>query len=158
MRSADYYFGRLIDYVSKFNNNTVVVLTGDHGARERPLYDASEGVTGSSVFSKSCVHKIFGNDNLFTTSGIVADLSGSILDPSVVGLTSKITADHDDLITTLKDILFEVAGTQPPPTSRNGNDLIAVMRKQMENDRGTYVSNKMSTSSTHLSLEIRYKN
>lgn len=110
MRSADYYFGRLINYVSKFNNNTIVVLTGDHGARERPLYGADEHVTDSSVFSQSCVHKIFGNDNLFTTSGVIADLSGNILDPDVVGLTSKITADHDDLITTLKDILFGIAG------------------------------------------------
>ena len=51
IRSADYYFGRLINYVSKFNNNTIVVLTGDHGARERPLYTANESVTNSSVFS-----------------------------------------------------------------------------------------------------------
>lgn len=41
---------------------------------------------------------------------MIADLSENILEPDVVGVTSKITADHDDLVTTLKDILFGIAG------------------------------------------------
>ena len=114
-----------------FNNNTIVVVTGDHGARERPLYNANEHVTNSTVFSESCVHKIFGNDNLFTTSGILSDLSGKHLEPSVVGRTLRFTADHDDLITTLKDLLFEAVGIESPPTSRHGENLVDVALQQL---------------------------
>lgn len=40
IRSADYHIGRLIDYFLKIDPNTIVALTGDHGAREHPLYSA----------------------------------------------------------------------------------------------------------------------
>ena len=45
IRSADYNIGKLIDYFIKIDPNTIIALTGDHGAREAPLYASNENVT-----------------------------------------------------------------------------------------------------------------
>ena len=41
LKSADYYIGKLISYIESIDNNTIVVLIGDHGAREHPTYNAA---------------------------------------------------------------------------------------------------------------------
>ena len=76
------------------------------------------------MFSEACVHRVFGNDNMFSTSGVVADLSGKYIDDAIRGSTLRIISDHDDLITTAVDLLFNVNKKQKPPTSRHGDNLI----------------------------------
>ena len=87
------------------------MLTGDHGVREHPLYDSNESVSENMMFSSECVRRVFGNDNMFTTSGFIADLSSnSYISDDLKGTTLRIPADHDDLIGTLMDLLYEISG------------------------------------------------
>jgi arylsulfatase A-like enzyme len=72
IRSADYHIGRLVDYVLKIDPNTVVALTGDHGAREHPIYTKNENVTNETTYNSDCVNKNTGNDNMFSTSGFIS--------------------------------------------------------------------------------------
>lgn len=38
LNSADEHFGDILKYMSDLDNNTIVVLVGDHGAREHPIF------------------------------------------------------------------------------------------------------------------------
>ena len=67
---SDERIGQLINFVRTLNANTIVAITGDHGVRERDLLD-----NGVIRRNRVCYGKNFGNDNLFNTGGVIADLS-----------------------------------------------------------------------------------
>ena len=74
--------------------------------RERDLPDSSP-----LRKNKACYGKSFGNDNLFNTGGLIADLSAeqSYISSSFRNITLNVPADHDDLIVTLLDTVFAKA-------------------------------------------------
>ncbi|CAL6016033.1 Sulfatase [Hexamita inflata] len=141
IRSADHYIGKLISYIHQIDNNTLLALTGDHGAREHPVYSKNQHITNETHFDPLCVHKTGGNDNMFTTSSVIAFLNNFSLPYQNVTVSTQ--NDHDDFVTTVLHLIFSANRAQLPPTSRNGNNLFSVYK------------NKLSVSSTHNVFEFR---
>ncbi|CAL6114574.1 Sulfatase [Hexamita inflata] len=141
LRSADHYIGKLISYIHQIDNNTLLALTGDHGAREHPVYSKNQPLTNETRFDPLCVHKTNGNDNMFTTSSVIAFLNNFSL--PYQNKTIFTQNDHDDFITTILHLIFSANRAQLPPTSRNGNNLFSAYQ------------NKLSVSSTHNVFEFR---
>ena len=72
---ADYHLGRMISYIEKLDNETILLYTGDHGPREYPVMKANQIIYPGILYDSRCVRQVFGSDNMYTTSTILADLS-----------------------------------------------------------------------------------
>lgn len=72
---TDHYIAQVIENITRIDNNTIFFITGDHGAREVPLYDDTDVIdkydSMSPTFDHSCVRKPFANDELFDTTGLI---------------------------------------------------------------------------------------
>lgn len=145
-KAADkWQIGYILDWLQKNDNNTIFIITGDHGTRDIPLHDVESRVYDDVVFSGDCVHKSSGSDSFFVTSGVIGYLGD---DPVIkermyfnelAGKTLKIPADHNDLIYTIEDFISELNGTSTPPTHRRSRNLIHLTKE---------ISDKLKTEST----------
>lgn len=130
-----YQIGSVLDWLKKNDNNTIFIITGDHGTRDIPLHDVESKVYDDVVFSGDCVHKSSGSDSFFVTSGAIGYLGD---DPVIkkmmhldelAGKTLKIPADHNDLIYTVEELISELNGTAMPPTHRRSRNLIKLTKE-----------------------------
>ncbi|CAL6116281.1 Sulfatase [Hexamita inflata] len=126
----DNYVGQVVKFLQQQHNNTIVVLVGDHGAREVPLFHeerVDKADPNSAIYDNTCNSQKFSNDELFVTSGLITYLGESqylknLFEP-VSGKVVKTPTDHHDMIRTLYDIVSAHTG-KDMPSSRNGRNLI----------------------------------
>lgn len=80
LRSTDHHYAEIINFFQEFDNNTIVVLTGDHGKHEE-IDLIKQGQRINDVFQLDPQHQFrsYGSDVYFDVSSIVADLSGGKL-------------------------------------------------------------------------------
>lgn len=109
LNSADEYFGDILKYMEELDKNTIVVIVGDHGAREHPIFTKTgQHITGSTSFDKHCQFKSFGYDNMFTTSSVIGAFDEKLYDKYNIpkGVVINDFSDHDDLIYTLESMIL----------------------------------------------------
>ncbi|CAL6034537.1 Sulfatase [Hexamita inflata] len=127
---ADHYIGDVIQHLKTTNNNTILVIVGDHGAREVPLFKdvfVDPKDPDSVHYDDSCNHQPFSNDQLFATSAVISYLGDNPTIKSnfapLINKVIKAPTDHHDLIRTLYDFA-EDATQKKLPSSRNGRNLM----------------------------------
>ncbi|CAL6027324.1 Sulfatase [Hexamita inflata] len=158
----DNYVGQVVNHLKEKHNNTIVVLVGDHGAREVPLFHKNlvdRADPTSAKYDNSCNDEPFSNDELFATSGAITYLGDnrylkSLFEP-VIGKVVKVPTDHHDMIRTLYDIVGAHTGMNLP-SSRNGRNLIELATNLTQSKplrrhlslRTTMVHSEMATEDT----------
>ncbi|CAL6063404.1 Sulfatase [Hexamita inflata] len=153
----DNYVGQVIDFLQKEHSNTIVVLVGDHGAREVPLFheeNVDKADPTSSIYDNTCNNQQFSNDELFVTSGLITYLGENahlkeLFEP-VINKVVKTPTDHHDMIRTLYDIVSDYTGKYLP-SSRNGRNLIELALNLTNNKQ---LRKHMSIRTTMLHSEI----
>ncbi|CAL6060091.1 Sulfatase [Hexamita inflata] len=127
---ADNYIGQVADYLKQHHNNTIMVILGDHGAREVPLYkdeQVDKLDPNSATYDDSCNHQPFSNDQLYTTSAVISYFGDNqALKDKFDPLKSKVVkvpTDHHDMIRTIYDLSEEMTGKHLA-SSRNGRNLL----------------------------------
>ncbi|CAL5983715.1 Sulfatase [Hexamita inflata] len=159
---ADHYIGEVVDYIKQNHNNTVLVVLGDHGAREVPLLK-NEQVDprdpNSAFYDDSCNNQPFSNDQLFTTTAVINYFGDNQqLKDRFDALKSKVIkvpTDHQDMIRTLYD-LVEDSTDKHLASSRNGRDLLELAKNLTTNQllrahwslRSTTLYSELATEST----------
>ncbi|CAL6097003.1 Sulfatase [Hexamita inflata] len=158
----DNYVGQVVNNLKEKHNNTIVVLVGDHGAREVPLFHKNlvdRADPTSAKYDNSCNDEPFSNDELFATSGVITYLGDNLylksLFAPVKGKVVKVPTDHHDMIRTLYDIVGAHTGMNLP-SSRNGRNLIELATNLTESKplrrhlslRTTMVHSEMATEDT----------
>ncbi|CAL6108774.1 Sulfatase [Hexamita inflata] len=159
---ADHYIGEVVDYIKQNHNNTVLVVLGDHGAREVPLLK-NEQVDprdpNSAFYDDSCNGQPFSNDQLFTTTSVINYFGDNqqlkdkfdALKKKVI----KVPTDHQDMIRTLYDIVEDTTGKHLA-SSRNGRNLLELANNLTANLplrthwslRSTTLYSELATEST----------
>ncbi|CAL6057312.1 Sulfatase [Hexamita inflata] len=133
---ADHYIGQVTEYLQQNYNNTILVVLGDHGAREILLGNeqVDKNDINSTFYDDSCNHKPFSNDQLFTTTGTINYLGDNTkyqeLFKDLTNKVIKTPVDHQDMIRTIYDLI----GNQTA-SSRNGRNLIEVGRNISANQQ-----------------------
>jgi arylsulfatase A-like enzyme len=144
--------------MKKNYNNTILIITGDHGAREVQIFNEGEQVdfrdNQSALYDGTCNHKPFSNDQLFNTGGMISYLGD---DPEMKELFSKtagkvikVPTDHQDLIRTLYDIVESRTGVKIP-SSRNGRNLLELAQNLTE---GKPLRNHIALHATQIHSEV----
>ncbi|CAL6058612.1 Sulfatase [Hexamita inflata] len=127
---ADNYIGEIISFLKTTAPETIVVVTGDHGAREVPLFKPYQHVdkfdNDSALWDGSCNNKPYAHDQLFNTAAMISYLGS---DPTiraqfdqVKNQVIKTPSDHQDLVRTMYDLIGGVTH-KSVPSSRNGRNL-----------------------------------
>ena len=125
-----HYIGGMIDFLKKKDNNTIVVVLGDHGTRDVPVRKKNTMLTNKTQLSGDCYANPSGIDSLFITSGAIIYLGDDEnvkkeLRLNVLkGKTIKVATDHNDLIYTIMELLSRFQNKPLPPTHRLGRNLI----------------------------------
>ncbi|KAH0795693.1 Sulfatase [Histomonas meleagridis] len=139
--------GDVIKYLKENDNNTIFIITGDHGTRDIPIREKDSKVINDVVYSSDCVHGSSGTDSLFVVSGMIGYLGD---DPNIKkalgldklsGKTIKVPTDHSDLIYTIEDIVSKLNGTNLLPTHRRSRNLID-LSLDIYNDINNNVTNE----------------
>ncbi|CAL6051533.1 Sulfatase [Hexamita inflata] len=157
VKYTDHYIGQVVDFLRNNYNNTVVVVLGDHGAREVPSYRNStvdKMDPFSALYDDSCNDLPFSNDQQFTTSAVISYLGDDsyikqLFEP-IYQKVVKVPTDHQDMIRTLYDIVEQSTGKHLA-SSRNGRNLFELTQNLMSN---TLLRSHWSLRSTHLHSEL----
>lgn len=75
LRYADHQFGRIYDNIRRVAPETIVVVLGDHGSRQVPVYvDADRRINeGSDIYyDTDCNGRSMGGDHAFMTSAVIS--------------------------------------------------------------------------------------
>lgn len=124
------YIGSMLDFLKKEDNNTIVVIVGDHGTRDIPIKKLHTQLTAKTQLSGDCYDKASGSDSLFITSGAILYLGDDqrvkeeLKFDKLKGKTLKVATDHNDIVYTVLDTLSRIQDKPLPPTSRLGRNLI----------------------------------
>ena len=124
-----HYIGGIIDFLKKEDNNTIVVIVGDHATRDVPFRKKNTKLTNKTELSSDCYGKASGIDSLFITSGAIVYLGDDenvkkkLKLDVLKGKTIKVATDHNDLIYTMMETLSRLQNKPLPPTSRLGRNL-----------------------------------
>ena len=75
LKYTDSYVGKVAQFLKQNMNNTILVVVGDHGAREAPLLENDNIIDSkdneSLLFDNRCNNKPFVNDLAFDTTGLI---------------------------------------------------------------------------------------
>ena len=52
---ADYHIGRMISFIEKLDDETILFFTGDHGPREYPVFRKNEHVIPGIIYDNRCI-------------------------------------------------------------------------------------------------------
>lgn len=125
-----YSIGQTLDWIKQNDNNTIFVITGDHGARDIPIHDSGSIIYDGIKFSEDCTHGSSGTDSFYVTSGVIGylgddeEVKNALKLKELGGKTLKFSSDHNDLVYTLEDVLNRLNGTSMQPTHRRNRNLI----------------------------------
>lgn len=124
------YIGEMLDFLKREDNNTIVIVMGDHGTRDVPIRKSYTKLTQNTILSGDCYSEPSGIDSLFITSGAILYLGDDervkkeLKLNKLRGKTVKVATDHNDVIYTILEILSRLKNKSLPPTSRLGRNLI----------------------------------
>ena len=161
---TDHYISQVIENITRIDNNTIFFITGDHGAREVPLYDDTNVIdkydTDSPLFDQSCVRKPFANDELFDTTGLIVYRGD---DPELRALFDqyknkviKTPTDHQDLVRTAYE-LAELKTHRKLPGQRNGRNLFELAENITKNNElRSHVSIRFTQMHTEIATETEF--
>ncbi|CAL6006450.1 Sulfatase [Hexamita inflata] len=129
---ADHYIGNVINFLTKNYNNTILLVMGDHAARESPIFK-NEPVDpkdpDSVIYDDSCNGQPFVNDQQFTTTAVLAYLGDNEAVKEkfapVLQKVVKVPTDHQDVVRTLFDFAEDYSGKKHA-SSRNGRNLLEI--------------------------------
>lgn len=142
--SDKYQIGRVLDFLSQTDNNTIFVITGKSGMNDVPVMKSGHDYGDGVIYAKDCVGGSSGTDSFFTTSAIIGYLGNdenikNILHlTNISGKTLKLPTDHNDLIYTLEDILSKINGTELPPTHRRSRNLLDLTNDIVSKNKNVY--------------------
>lgn len=126
----EYFIGEMIKNIREIDSNTILVLTGDHGARDVPVHEKRSWVTDGVEFASDCVSGNTIIDSFFDVSALITYLGDdevikkALSLDKLAGKVFKMQADHNDIVYTLFDIINKLNGTVMPPTHRRSRNLI----------------------------------
>lgn len=118
-RYTDTYLGKIIDFLKAEYPDTIVVVTGDHGARSAPGFRNYESPTPGNSWS-SCAFNTNGHSLLYNVGATIAYLGEDPFYKSYFEELNNITVNypvsHSDLARTLQEL---VELSHPPlPSAR----------------------------------------
>lgn len=176
LRYTDHYvLNGTLAFLREHAPNTIVVVLGDHGAREVPrygyadgspfLYEADGQGNGDGIVpDERCLRRTFGSDGSFLTTATLAYLGD---DPAVRaavyrdgdrlrGRVFTFPGDHNDVVYTLASLLGRLAGRELPPSARLSRDLLdAADEVWARNTTSTPAAPWFGSSVVHYQLEAR---
>lgn len=158
-RYTDAHLGKIIDFLRAEYPDTILVVTGDHGARSAPGFESYDKRTASNSW-KSCAFNANGHALLYDVGATIAYLGE---DPfykdyfeELRNKTVNYPVSHSDLARTIQE-LVELSH-KPLPSARQGQNLI-VLGKDLLNNRDTErLQRRASISYTDLYSELRRGN
>ncbi|CAL6065794.1 Sulfatase [Hexamita inflata] len=127
---TDHYIGKIIQFIEQNMSNTILVITGDHGAREVPLFQKGEQIdiydNQSALYNDcKCGDSNFAVSALISYIGTNQKLIQKIQE--VQGSVIKLPTDHQDLIKTLYNLINDSI-----PSSRLGRNLFDMINTTTE--------------------------
>lgn len=172
-----HYIGGMIDFLKKEDNNTIVVVLGDHGTRDIPVRRKKTMLTNKTRLSGDCYGKPSGIDSLFITSAAMLylgddeNIKKELKLETLKGKTIKVATDHNDLIYTIMELVSRFKNKPLPPTHRLGRNLIDMSEDIVNTLKSNDIENSMSGPSkviqklnesnwqsiSYLSYHIEYK-
>ncbi|CAL6101695.1 Sulfatase [Hexamita inflata] len=154
---ADHYIGNVINFLTKSYNNTILLVMGDHAARESPIFrdEQIDPRDPNSVwYDDSCNGQPFVNDQQFTTTAVLAYLGDNEVVKAkfapVLQKVIKVPTDHQDAVRTLFDFAEEFSGKKHA-SSRNGRNLLEIATNLTNNDG---LRKHMSIRTSSLTSEV----
>ncbi|CAL6005542.1 Sulfatase [Hexamita inflata] len=156
IRYSDAAFGRIIKNIKENAPETIVVIMGDHGTRQTPLYlEADRKINDDSdiYYDMECNYKTAGPDVQFTTSAVMSyfgtnEYLKSKFD-AIKNMTTFEPADQQDIVHTIMLLLEGMTDYQLPST-RLGVNLLNEANNVI-NDQPTKKIPKISIS--HINME-----
>ncbi|CAL6005517.1 Sulfatase [Hexamita inflata] len=156
IRYSDAAFGRIIKNIKENAPETIVVIMGDHGTRQAPLYlhpDKKINEESEIYYDMECNHKTAGPDMQFTTSAVMSyfgtnEYLKSKFD-AIKNMTTFEPADQQDVVHTIMLLLEGMTDYQLPST-RLGVDLLNEANNVI-NNKPTKKVGKISIS--HINME-----
>lgn len=133
-----YYINETVEFLKRYDPNTIVIVTGDHATRDIPIRSKNSPVTDKAVFSGDCIGGSSGHDSFFDVSGMISYLGNDsrVIEAlgfdKLAGKTLKIPCDHIDLAYTITDIIAKLHNTILMPTHKRGRNLIDIAKKVYE--------------------------
>lgn len=135
LKYTDHTYGSIIEFLKQKYNNTIVVITGDHGTRFVPEYQKEQRVNPhdpeSVTIRGECVSHPYVNDLEFDVSGVIAYLGDKDYVKEyfneIGGKTFKFACDHQDLVRTVEK-LVEGLTRKRLPSAIQGQDLFQLAR------------------------------
>lgn len=172
----EHYIGGMIDFLKREDNNTIVVVLGDHGTRDVPARNSFKKhkihLTEKTVLSNDCYDKSSGIDSLFITSGAILylgddeEVKKELKLDFLKGKTIKVATDHNDLVYTIMELISHFQNKPLPPTHRLGRNLIEfsedIINTLNSNSNGTLnliqkLNNESWQSISYISYQLEYK-
>ncbi|CAL6058440.1 Sulfatase [Hexamita inflata] len=138
---TDAQIKHIVEYLRINAQNTIIIITGDHGAREAPLINGNEHVDKfdeeSSLWDATCNNKPFAQDQLFNTAAMISYLGDDVAIrekfDQVKNKVIKTPTDHQDLVRTMYNLIQNVT-QKSVPSSRNGRDLFELANNLTNGD------------------------
>ncbi|CAL6032920.1 Sulfatase [Hexamita inflata] len=156
LRYADAAFGRIVDNIKQNAPETIVVILGDHGTRQVPLYlDADKKINeGSDIYyDMECNFRTAGPDMQFTTSAVMSYFGTNEKlrqkFDAVKNMTTFEPTDHQDLVETVMALVSDFSNVKLP-SSRLGVDILEQATKAV---RGEETLKVPKVSVSHINME-----
>ncbi|CAL6038634.1 Sulfatase [Hexamita inflata] len=156
LRYADAAFGRIVDNIKQNAPETIVVILGDHGTRQVPLYlDADKKINeGSDIYyDMECNFRTAGPDMQFTTSAVMSYFGTNEKlrqkFDAVKNMTTFEPTDHQDLVETVMALVSDLSNVKLP-SSRLGVDILEQATKAV---RGEETLKVPKVSVSHINME-----
>lgn len=128
-----YYIKNLIDFIKNNDNNTIFIVTGDHGLRFPPLISKNENI-------KMSRNTIFGHDSMYVVPtfllyfGDNPKLKELLKFDQLRSKTFKFAIDHNDVIYSLINIIANLSYTEIPPSTYQSRNIFELASNALLDD------------------------